>query len=194
MTLSAASKVASGKACGTCMMCCKLPLIKELEKPSDRWCRHAVIGKGCGIYDDRPPVCREFHCQWLLDPGLGPEWKPEKAKFILYRDREKEEVLNVAVDPAFPDAWTKPPFHAAIKNWVLEGAERGRLVMVRIGTRWIAVLPDRTVEFRNVEDEFVLIRERGPTGRTIGVEVRPPSPTTPTAVPVQADSRNRMGD
>ena len=176
------------------MMCCKLPLIKELEKPSDRWCRHAAIGKGCGIYQDRPPVCREFLCQWMLDPGLGSEWKPEKAKFILYRDREKEEVLNVAVDPAFPDAWTKPPFHAAIKNWVLEGAERGRLVMVRIGTRWIAVLPDRTVEFRNVEDEFVLIRERGPTGRTIGVEVRPPLPATPTAVSVPVDSRNWMGD
>ena len=158
------------------MMCCKLPLIKELEKPSGRWCPHAAIGKGCGIYQDRPPVCREFLCQWMLEPGLGPEWKPEKAKFILYRDREKEEILNVAVDPAFPDAWTKPPFHAAIKNWVLEGAERGRLVMVRIGTRWIAVLPDRNVEFRNVEDEFVLMRERGPTGRTIGVEVRPPAP------------------
>jgi hypothetical protein len=176
------------------MMCCKVPLIKELEKPSGQWCRHAVIGKGCGIYEDRPPVCQKFHCQWIRDPGLGPEWKPEKAKFVLYPDREKEEVFNVAVDPAFPDAWTKPPFIAAIKNWVLEGAERGRYVMVHIGKRWIAVLPDRTVELGNVEDEFVLIRERGPTGRTIGVQVKPPSPATPTATPVQADSKNRMGN
>ena len=102
----------------------------------------------------------------MLDPGLGPEWKPEKAKLIVYRDREKEEILVVAVDPAFPDAWTKPlQFHAAIRIGCWR-RERGRFVMVRIGTRWIAVLPDRTVEFRNVEDEFVLIRERGPTGRT----------------------------
>jgi hypothetical protein len=36
------------------------------------------------------------------------------------------------VDPAFPDAWTKPPFLAAIKNWVQEGAELGRYVIVRI--------------------------------------------------------------
>jgi hypothetical protein len=194
MKPSAVSQVASGKACGTCMMCCKLPLIKELEKPSGRWCRHAMIGKGCGIYDERPPVCQKFHCQWMLDPGLGPEWKPEKAKFILYLDREKEEVFNVAVDPAFPDAWTKPPFLAAIKNWVLEGAERGRFVIVRIGTRWIAVLSDRTVDLGHVEDDFVLMRERGPTGRTIGVQVKPPSPATPTAVPVQTDSKNRMGN
>jgi hypothetical protein len=77
---------------------------------------------------------------------------------------------------------------------VLEGAERGRYVMVHIGKRWIAVLPDRTAELGNVEDEFVLIRERGPTGRTIGVQVKPPSPATPTAAPVQADSKNRMGN
>jgi hypothetical protein len=176
------------------MMCCKLTRIEELEKPSDRWCRHAVIGKGCGIYDERPPVCQQFLCQWMLDPGLGPEWKPEKAKFVLYRDREKEEVFNVAVDPAFPDAWRKPPFLAMIKNWVLEGAERGRFVIVRIGTRWVVVLPDRTVELGHVEGDFVLARERGPTGRTIGVQVKPPSPAMPTAAPVQTDSQSRMGN
>jgi len=188
MKPSAVSQVASGKACGTCMMCCKLPLIKELDKPTDRWCRHAVIGKGCGIYADRPPVCQSFHCQWIRDAQLGPEWKPEKAKFILYPDQEKKEVFNVAVDPAYPDAWTKPPFFAAIKNWVLEGAELGRYVMVRIGTRWLAVLPDRIVELGNVEQDFVVIRERSPTGRTIQLRIMPPLPPAPAAVPAHPDS------
>jgi hypothetical protein len=173
------------------MMCCKLPLIKELEKPSDRWCRHAVIGKGCGIYENRPPVCQSFFCQWMLDPRLGPEWKPEKAKFILYVDREKEEVFNVAVDPAFPDAWTKPPFFAAIKNWVSEGAALGRFVIVRVGKRWSAVLPDRIVELGNVEQGFVLDRTRGPTGKTIELRVRPPSPQQAPALPQQPDSEMR---
>jgi hypothetical protein len=159
------------------MMCCKVPLIKELEKPSGRWCRHAAIGKGCRIYEDRPAVCRKFHCQWMLDPHLGPEWKPEKAKFILYPDREKEEVFNVAVDVAFPDAWTKPPFFAAIKNWVIEGAKLGRFVMVHIGTRWIAVLPDRFVELGNVEGDFVVMRERDASGKTTAIRIAPPSPS-----------------
>jgi hypothetical protein len=172
---SASSQAAAGKACGTCMMCCKVPLIKELEKPSGHWCRHAAVGKGCRIYDDRPSVCRKFLCQWMLDPHLGPEWKPEKAKFILYPDREKEEVFNVAVDAAFPDAWTKPPFFAAIKNWVSEGAKLGRFVMVHIGTRWIAVLPDRLVELGNVEGDFVVMRERDAAGRTTGIRIAPPS-------------------
>ena len=43
-----------GRACGTCMMCCKVPYIKEFEKPAGVWCRHAVPGKGCGIYESRP--------------------------------------------------------------------------------------------------------------------------------------------
>jgi hypothetical protein len=177
------SHAAAGKACGTCMMCCKLPLIKELEKPSDQWCRHAAIGKGCGIYEARPPVCQSFFCQWMLDPGLGPEWKPEKAKFILYVDREKEEVFNVAVDPAFPDAWTRPPFFAAIKNWVLEGAERGRFVLIRVGRRWSALLPDRIVELGNVGQDFVLERTRSPTGKTIELHVKPQSARQAIALP-----------
>jgi hypothetical protein len=188
MNPSASSEVAPGKACGTCMMCCKLPLIQELDKPTDRWCRHAVIGKGCGIYTDRPPVCRSFHCQWIRDAQLGPEWKPEKAKFILYPDQEKKEVFNVAVDPAYPDAWTKPPFFAAIKNWVQEGAELGRYVMVRIGSRWTAVLPDRILELGHVEGAFALERGRGPTGRTIELRVKPPSPQAPAAAPAPPDS------
>lgn len=170
------------------MMCCKVLLIKELEKPVGRWCRHAVMGKGCGIYEDRPSVCRSFYCHWMLDPNLGPEWKPEKAKFVLYPDAKKEEVFHVAVDPAFPDAWTKPPFFVAIKDWVQEGAERGRFMVVHIGTRWIAVLPDRIVELGNVEEDFMLMRERGLTGKTVGVRVAPPSPPKPTPPPVHPDS------
>jgi hypothetical protein len=172
------------------MMCCKVLLIKELEKPSGRWCRHAVIGKGCGIYEDRPPVCQSFHCQWILDARLGPEWKPERAKFILYRDRERDEVFNVAVDVAFPDAWTKPPFFAAIKNWGVEGAHLGRLVMVHIGTRWIAVLPDRLVELGNIAGDFVLERERDRTGKTTDVRLMPPSASKPIPSAVHPESEN----
>jgi len=183
MNPSASSEVAPGKACGTCMMCCKLPRIEELDKPADRWCRHAVMGKGCGIYPDRPPACRSFHCQWIRDPRLGPEWKPEKAKFILYPDLAEKEAFNVAVDPAYPDAWTRPPYFAAIKNWVQEGAELGRYVIVRIGSRRIGVLPDRILELGHAEGAILLERVRGPTGRTIELRILPPSPPAPAALP-----------
>ena len=113
----------------------------------------------------------------------APNGSLRKAKFILYRDREKDEVFNVAVDVAFPDAWTKPPFFSSIKNWVAEGALLGRLVMVHIGTRWVAVLPDRVVELGNIEGDFVLERERDRTGKTIEVRIMPPSGKVETGFP-----------
>ena len=71
-----------GRACGSCMMCCKVPYIKEFEKPAGVWCKHAVAGKGCGIYESRPGSCQAFYCLWMQDASFGPEWKPEKSKFV----------------------------------------------------------------------------------------------------------------
>jgi hypothetical protein len=153
-------------------MCCKTPTIKELEKPPGVWCRHAVTGNGCGIYESRPPVCQRFYCHWMLNPHLGPEWKPDKAKFMLYGDPPSggQQLLNIAVDPNFPNAWMKPPFFAAIKKWAMDGAEQGRmlLVLVQIGARFIGVLPDRIVELENHDPKvpMVLSRKLGPTGYT----------------------------
>jgi hypothetical protein len=152
------------------MMCCKVLRIEELEKPPGVWCRHAVTGKGCGIYESRPPVCQRFHCHWLLNPHLGPEWKPDRAKLVVYGDLPSggRQLINVAVDPNFPNAWTKPPFFAAIKKWAVDGAEQDRLVLVlvQIGARFIGVLPDRIVELGNIDPQvpMVLSRKRGPTG------------------------------
>jgi hypothetical protein len=173
MEHSAAAQAAPGKACGTCMMCCKVLRIEELEKPPGLWCRHAATGKGCGIYENRPTVCRAFYCQWMLDSSLGPEWKPEKSKFVMFPDRKNGEVFNINVDPAFPDAWTKPPFFATIKRWVADGAMLGRFVVVQAGTRLTAVLPDRVVELGNSNREFFLLRERDPSGKTVHVRIKP---------------------
>jgi hypothetical protein len=157
------------------MMCCKTVTIKdlELEKPPGQWCRHAVGGKGCGIYESRPTTCRRFYCQWMVDPRLGPEWKPEKSRFVMYLGASGERDLNVAVDPAFPNAWTKPPFLPTIKSWAREGAELGRLVLVRIGGRLIAILPGRTVDLGKVDPDaqLVLSKEPGPTGFRYDIRV-----------------------
>src|SRR6267142_2123611 len=76
-----------GRACGSCMMCCKVPHIEEFAKPAGVWCKHAVPGKGCGIYESRPGSCRAFYCMWMQDASFGPEWKPEKSKFVTRMER-----------------------------------------------------------------------------------------------------------
>jgi hypothetical protein len=146
-------EVVPGRECGACMMCCKAPTIKdpELEKPPGVWCQHAVPGKGCGIYARRPTLCRNFYCHWMINPNLGPEWKPDRAKFVLYGDTPVTKRIDIVVDPAFPNAWIKPPYFATIKKWVEDGVERDLIVLVQIGPRYVAVLPNRIVELGVVD-------------------------------------------
>jgi hypothetical protein len=127
------AEIVQGRECESCMMCCKAPTIRdpELEKPPGAWCRHAVPGKGCGIYDHRPGLCRRFYCHWMLNPALGPEWKPDRAKFVLYGDALSTNRIDIVVDPAFPNAWTKEPYFTAIKKWISDGIERDLIVLVK---------------------------------------------------------------
>src|ERR1700730_8709696 len=101
MTVSASPQLVPGRECGSCMMCCKVPPIKALKKPPGKWCPHAVFGKGCGIYADRPAVCSAFYCEWMRNPSLGPEWKPDKAKLVV-------SFPDIWVDPGVPNAWREP--------------------------------------------------------------------------------------
>jgi hypothetical protein len=173
MASSASPELAPGKVCGSCMMCCKLPPIREFKKPAGVWCRHAVTGKGCSIYAERPAFCQAFYCGWMRSPSLGPEWKPDRAKFVI--GHRSKNFLGVWVDPSYPDAWTKPPFFAQIKRWAVESAAQEQFVLVRIGARLIVVLPDREVDLGPVDPEAPLAfsREHGPAGPTYDIAVGP---------------------
>jgi hypothetical protein len=164
MPVSASRQPAPGKSCGSCMMCCKVPHITEFKKPPGVWCAHAVTGKGCRIYANRPDLCRAFYCGWMYEPGLGPEWKPDKAKFVVMPARGP--FLHITVDPGYPDSWTRPPYLAEIKRWATDRIAREQFVLVRIGSRLIVVLPDREVRLGEVDPEAPIIvsREHGPAG------------------------------
>jgi hypothetical protein len=176
--------VVPGRACGSCMMCCKVPYIEEFDKPPGVWCRHAVPGKGCGIYGHHPASCQAFYCLWMQDASFGPEWKPDRAKFVVYVQQNGVN-LQIAVDPAFPDAWTKRPYYARIKRWAKEGEERGQFVFVRIGRRLIAVLPDQDTEIGEVgnTDDILISRKPGPAGFNYSIEVKRRQPSKAPAAP-----------
>jgi hypothetical protein len=154
------------------MMCCKVPYIAEFDKAPGVWCRHAVAGRGCAIYAARPGSCRAFHCLWMMDARLGPEWKPDRAKFVSYPQPNGVN-LQIAVDPGFPNAWMRTPYYEQIKRWAREGAERGAFVFVRIGKRMIAVLPDRDQDIGLVglQDEVVVSRKFTGSGYAYEVAV-----------------------
>ncbi|MDP3067597.1 MAG: hypothetical protein Q8M72_02885, partial [Methylocystis sp.] len=53
-----------GKACGSCYFCCKVLEIEEFKKPAGKLCEHCALTGGCGVYDTRPDVCRDYYCRW----------------------------------------------------------------------------------------------------------------------------------
>ena len=145
---SAEPGVVPGRACGTCKLCCKVAAVEEFAKPMAVWCPHCQRGNGCAIYISRPPSCRSFYCQWMLVPGLGDEWKPERAKFALVRT-EGGHRLTALVDPGYPVAWRRSPYFENLKHWAAQAAQKWpelHLVDVMIGTHCIVLLPDREVD------------------------------------------------
>lgn len=144
-----------GRACGNCTLCCKTVAVQELAKPPGIWCRHCSRSGGCAIYDLRPADCRDFHCEWMMSKALGPEWKPDRAKFVLIVTPTGH--LAACVDPGFPSAWRRAPYYQALGQWARERAENPWSswpgVDVWIGRRCIIILPDGEKDIGIVEAE-----------------------------------------
>jgi hypothetical protein len=157
------ARVVPGRACGTCSLCCKVLGVSELAKPAGQWCTHCWPGKGCGIYATRPFDCRRFYCEWIISKGLGPEWRPERAKFALFKTNGGRR-MTAHVDPGYPSAWRRSPYYENFKAWAAQAVQKTpemNLVDVMIGEHVIVVLPDREVDVGIVAaDELVTLSKK----------------------------------
>ncbi len=133
------------RSCGECGMCCKLMGVEALAKPPHAWCGHFRKGAGCAIYADRPKACADYACYWLQAKHLGPEWRPDRARFVLHRE-DGGQRLVVEVDPARPDAWRKPPFYGTLRAWAEQGAAKGLSLNVIVGERAWELRPEGDVD------------------------------------------------
>lgn len=141
----------TGRSCGECSLCCKLAQVDELDKPSGVWCRHCAPGRGgCTIYETRPAVCRSWHCSWILDASLGPEWRPLTCKMILFFEKGGSR-LCVRVEPTHADVWRREPYYGQLKRWSHGAVAARRQIVVYIKKRVIVILPDKDVDFGDVE-------------------------------------------
>ena len=72
------------RTCGDCRACCVVlgfearPGEAPFRKPHGEPCPH-LVQIGCGIYPDRPPVCRRFRCGWLEAPNLPDALRPDRC-------------------------------------------------------------------------------------------------------------------
>ncbi len=102
------------RSCGSCSMCCKFFYIPEVNKLPNEWCQFCKPGKqACTIYADRPKVCKDFECEWKMQQSLGDEWYPARCKMVLV-DYSDASTLVVKVDPSFPNAWRREPYHSQL--------------------------------------------------------------------------------
>jgi Fe-S-cluster containining protein len=158
-----------GRSCGTCSLCCKVLPVQALSKPAGKWCIHSVPGSGCTIHADRPQVCRQFFCAWLIDSNLGPEWKPEVSRFVLSADPANRS-LTLMVDPGMPLAWKREPYYARLKQFSEVSFRQDRKLLVNLRGNITVILPDRDVPIGAIApgEEIVIWRE----GSTYGAGLR----------------------
>jgi hypothetical protein len=132
------------KNCGTCTLCCKVFDVDWLDKPkpAGRWCHHCKPGKGCAIWQSVPERCADYYCVWRLDPALGPEWKPERARFILTHAHE-EAPLAIVLDPGAPDAHRREPYATKLRETALAHLHgRGSTLVIFGGQRRALLMPE----------------------------------------------------
>jgi hypothetical protein len=118
---------AIGKSCGDCTLCCAVLEIEELKKPAGPKCGDCGEA-GCRIYADRPQVCRDFECEWLMSRQLPANFRPDRIGALFMEDYEFDEYRAVCA-PARPLAWREPRVFAHL----VAVAKTGRRVVAKAG-------------------------------------------------------------
>lgn len=141
------------RACDGCTLCCKVFAIPEFKKPMGVWCPHVVKGRGCGIYEERPYVCRATNCLWLANAEVPDYWKPDRSKMVLAGDAAGT-LISVLVDAGYENNWKKPPFYGDLKAWAAQMRWRVQVLTPKHG--WI-IFPEEDLFLgeRKADDTIV---------------------------------------
>ena len=88
-----------GRDCGDCTACCTWLAIDkpEVQKAPGATCTHCT-GTGCGIYEKRYPICREYHCAWRGMDIFDESWRPDRSGVFTYVEtRDIAENFDFAI-------------------------------------------------------------------------------------------------
>jgi hypothetical protein len=107
---SAVASMQTTRTCDGCDLCCTAVGVESIRKPPGVPCQHLTgdPGASCGIYGNRPHVCRQFFCVWRAsDYVLPDDFRPADAGFVVAIGQVFRFPATVCVhpDPERPDAW-----------------------------------------------------------------------------------------
>jgi hypothetical protein len=73
------------RPCGECSVCCTVKPINtpELVKAPGVACQHCLASGGCGIYETRFPVCREYRCAWKMLGWIPEQLRPDRSGVLV---------------------------------------------------------------------------------------------------------------
>jgi hypothetical protein len=172
------AELVPGRSCGSCALCCKVFAIPPVDdKPRGIWCKHCKPGRGCGIWETRPQMCADFYCLWLRDARLGPEWKPDTAKFVMVWANEL--VLNITTDPQNPLAYRREPFFANLRDTAEKFLKTGQNIVIYKGEQKFLLLPDgeHLIGGRDEQLEWRVKILTSAAGRRFELEIKSPEQT-----------------
>jgi hypothetical protein len=122
------------RQCGACQLCCKLVPVRELNKKAGERCRHQRVGKGCMIYAHRPASCFWWNCRWLVNDDTAGLPRPDRSHYVidlmpdiitmqedLTGKLTQIPVVQIWVDPDFPEAHRDPALRAYVERRAAEG-------------------------------------------------------------------------
>lgn len=133
------------RSCGDCQLCCKLLPVAGLPKPANTLCRFQKFHKGCSVYRTAkmPPECGLWNCRWLINDDAGELSRPDRAHYVIDvlpdfvtvttpdGDQTKLEVVQIWIDPDYPDAHHDP----ALRRWLFRRAQAGIAALIRFNER-----------------------------------------------------------
>ena len=99
--------VESSRECGGCTLCCTVLRVDALKKLGGVSCANLRGADGCGIYAERPRICRAYRCLWLQG-GLEEADRPDRLDAVLDLVSAGGSV-RLAVREVFPGAVDENP-------------------------------------------------------------------------------------
>lgn len=131
--------MSTARQCGGCTACCKIVPVDELAKPANTRCQHQRFRKGCAIYARRPMSCQAWSCAWLVGDDAADLRRPDRAHYVIdtmpdfitlqYKNEpdKKIPVIQVWLEPGYPDAHRDPAFRAYVER----RGEEGVMALIR---------------------------------------------------------------
>jgi len=140
-----------------------------INKPPNIICDHCNYTSsletfiGCQIYENRPRVCVDFQCSWILDEEMGEDLKPSNCNVIFEKIRYTEIYLALVHFEQL-DAWQEKP----TRDYIQLLNDRGFPVIVTSYTRApkTIFLPKEGWTEDQVKDEVVAAAKRIKNGST----------------------------